>query len=109
MRPNRQDLRSLTRSVGRPFRSIRSKLMIALAVVVGVGLVNVAVSYWGGERRAATFEQLSLAIQRQSLLTEVHNTLEEQRRIVALTAAGSGRPMRSEQAQCPGESSVYTA
>src|SRR5690606_22213119 len=103
MRPNRQDLRSLTRSVGRPFRSIRSKLLIALAVVVGVGLVNVAVSYWGGERRAATFEQLSLAIQRQSLLTEVHNTLEEQRRIVALTAAGSGTPLRTERAQFAAE------
>src|SRR5690606_6297174 len=64
---------------------------------------NVAVSYWGGERRAATFEQLSLAIQRQSLLTEVHNTLEEQRRIVALTAAGGGTPLRTERAQFAAE------
>ncbi|HEX6068981.1 MAG TPA: response regulator, partial [Longimicrobiaceae bacterium] len=80
------------RWLARPLRSIRAKLIVALGVVSLVGLVNIGVYAWGARQRAADFRDLSLAIQRQSILTEVHNALEDQQRLVGLsaTSASSG-------------------
>jgi signal transduction histidine kinase/DNA-binding response OmpR family regulator len=102
----RRALESLTRPLARPFRSIRTKLLLAMGVVVLVALVNVAVSYWGARQRTATFQELSTAIRRQSLLTQVHNTLEEQRRVVGFTAAGAEGgtpPLETERRQFAAE------
>ena len=70
----------------RPLRSMRAKLTLALALVVVVGLLNLRVYYWGARQRTADFSELSVAIERQSILTEVHNALEAQQRLVSLSA-----------------------
>ena len=53
------------------FRAIRGRLVLAVSVLLLVGAVNVAAHYWGARRRAETFQELAVAIRRQSLLTEV--------------------------------------
>ena len=92
MTPLRKSARWSTRPLIRPFQSIRARLIVAVSVVVLVGLVNVAVNYHGERLRTATFQELSLAIHRQSLLSELHNTLEQQRREVGLMVAGQTPP-----------------
>lgn len=85
----------------RPLRSMRAKLIVALALVVLFGLANLRVYYWGARQRAADFRELAIAVERQSILTEVHNALEDQQRLVteSLQQLGTAPAPGSEEMQ----------
>ncbi len=71
-------------------RSIRTKLGIAFGTLLALGALNIGIYYWGAWRRAAVFEELQRALERQTLLIEVVHRLEDQKRLVDLAAGALG-------------------
>lgn len=57
-----------------------------------LGGVNVVVSYWGSRQRDQAFSQLLRAIDRQRMIGEIANQLENQKKFVDLLARGSWDP-----------------
>jgi class 3 adenylate cyclase len=69
-------------------RAIRGRLILAVAVLLALGGLNIAVSYWGARQRDRVFGQLTRAIERQTIVTEVSNRLTDQKKFVDLLASG---------------------
>ena len=69
-------------------RSIRGKLLLVVGMLLLLGGVNVGVSYWGSRQRDRAFTQLLHAIDRQRMIGEVTNQLEDQKKFVDLLASG---------------------
>jgi class 3 adenylate cyclase len=69
-------------------RSIRGKLLLVVGMLLVLGGVNVAVSYWGSRQRDRAFSQLLRAIDRQRMIGEITNQLENQKKFVDLLASG---------------------
>jgi diguanylate cyclase (GGDEF)-like protein len=59
-------------------RSLRARLGLALALVVGITLVNIGFLSWGGSRRQQVFDELHRAIYRHTALNEARARLDEQ-------------------------------
>ena len=78
--------RSLLRAVD--LRSIRGKLLLVVGMLLILGGVNVVVSYWGSRQRDQAFTQLMHAIDRQRMISEVTNQLQDQKKFVDLLASG---------------------
>jgi len=84
--------------------SIRTKLVFAFGVLLGLGSINIAVYYWGSSQRSLAFETLQRAIERQIIITDVANLLEDQKRYVDLLSGVIGveaaePPSEAERAQ----------
>jgi class 3 adenylate cyclase len=79
-------------------RSIRVKLMVLVGVLLGLGALNVGVYSWGVQQRARVFRNLQRAIERQRIITDVTNDLENQKKFVDLLGSG----ILGEQAAAPG-------
>lgn len=79
--------RSLLRAAT-DLRSIRGKLLLVVGMLLLLGGINVIVSYWGSRHRDQAFSQLLLAIDRQRMIGEVTNQLEDQKKFVDLLASG---------------------
>ena len=79
-------------------RSIRTKLLILVGVLLGLGALNVGVYSWGVQQRAAVFRNLQRAIERQRIITDVSNDLENQKKFVDLLGSG----ILGEQASAAG-------
>jgi len=79
-------------------RSIRAKLMVLVGVLLGLGALNVGVYSWGVQQRARVFRNLQRAIERQRIITDVTNDLENQKKFVDLLGSG----ILGEQAAAPG-------
>lgn len=69
-------------------RSIRTKLMVFVGVLLGLGALNVGVYSWGAQHRARVFSNLQRAIERQRIITDVANELENQKKFVDLLGSG---------------------
>jgi len=69
-------------------RSIRGKLLLVVGMLLVLGGVNVAVSYWGSRQRDRAFSQLLRAIDRQRMIGEITNQLDNQKKFVDLLASG---------------------
>ncbi|HYO46376.1 MAG TPA: adenylate/guanylate cyclase domain-containing protein [Gemmatimonadota bacterium] len=69
-------------------RSIRGKLLLVVGMLLVLGAVNVAVSFWGSRQRDQAFSQLLRAIDRQRMIGEIANQLENQKKFVDLLASG---------------------
>ncbi len=85
-------------------RSIRTKLMVLVGVLIGLGALNVGVYSWGAHHRAQVFRNLERAIERQRIITDVANDLENQKKFVDLLGSGilgfeQAAPGQQEQRQ----------
>ncbi len=85
-------------------RSIRTKLMVLVGVLIGLGALNVGVYSWGAHHRAQVFRNLQQAIERQRIITDVANDLENQKKFVDLLGSGilgfeQAAPGQQEQRQ----------
>ena len=69
-------------------RSIRGKLLLVVGMLLVLGGVNVVVSYWGSRQRDRAFSQLLRAIDRQRMIGEITNQLDNQKKFVDLLASG---------------------
>jgi class 3 adenylate cyclase len=69
-------------------RSIRGKLILAVVVLLALGGLNIAVSYWGARQRDVVFRDLLRAIDRQTIVTDVTNRLADEKKFVDLLASG---------------------
>ncbi len=69
-------------------RSIRTKLLVLVGVLLGLGALNVGVYSWGVHRRTQVFRNLQRAIERQRIITDVTNDLENQKKFVDLLGSG---------------------
>ena len=69
-------------------RSIRTKLLVLVGVLLGLGALNVGVYSWGVQQRARVFRNLQRAIERQRIITDVTNDLENQKKFVDLLGSG---------------------
>jgi class 3 adenylate cyclase len=85
MKPGRR--RSALRSVV-DLRSIRGRLFLVVGMLLALGALNVGVSYWGSRERDRAFGELLRAIDRQRIIGEVANQLEDQKKFVDLLASG---------------------
>jgi len=64
--------------------NIRAKLLVAFGGLIVLGVLNIFVYYWGANQRNTVFRELERAIERQTLITEATNLLEDQKRFVDL-------------------------
>lgn len=85
-------------------RSIRTKLLVLVGVLLGLGALNVGVYSWGAQQRARVFRNLHQAIERQRIITDVANDLENQKKFVDLLGSGilgfeQAAPGQQEQRQ----------
>jgi len=69
-------------------RSIRGRLLLVVGMLLVLGALNVGVSYWGSRERDQAFGELLRAIDRQRIIGEVANQLEDQKKFVDLLASG---------------------
>lgn len=69
-------------------RSIRGKLILAVAVLLALGGLNIGVSYWGARQRDSDFRELLRAIDRQAIVAEASNRLADQKKFVDLLTSG---------------------
>ncbi len=69
-------------------RSIRAKLITAFGVFLALGAFNIGVFYWGAYQRNQVFQELQRAIERQAVLTDAMDLLEDQKKFVDLMSAG---------------------
>ncbi|HUF88764.1 MAG TPA: HAMP domain-containing protein, partial [Gemmatimonadota bacterium] len=69
-------------------RSIRGRLLLVVGMLLVLGALNVGVSYWGSRERDQAFGELMRAIDRQRIIGEVANQLEDQKKFVDLLASG---------------------
>jgi len=69
-------------------RSIRGRLLLVVGMLLVLGALNVGVSYWGSRARDQAFGELMRAIDRQRIIGEVANQLEDQKKFVDLLASG---------------------
>lgn len=76
----------LTRGLGS--LSIRHKLVLMVGVLLGLGALNVGVYYWGAQQRAREFARLRQAIERQTIIVEVMDRLQDQKKFVDLLGSG---------------------
>jgi class 3 adenylate cyclase len=72
--------------------------LVLVGVLLGLGALNVGVYSWGVQQRAQVFRNLQRAIERQRIITEVTNDLENQKKFVDLLGSG----ILGEQAAAPG-------
>jgi len=68
--------------------SIRRKLLLLVGVFLGLGAINIAVYYLGAKQRAAEFSRLRRAIERQTIIVDVMDQLEDEKRFVDLLGSG---------------------
>lgn len=76
-------------------RSIRTKLGVGFGVLLVLGAFNIGVYYWGAHQRAQAFRELQQAIERQMIITEVVDLLEDQKTYVALMTGVLGMPQEA--------------
>lgn len=88
-------------------RSIRTKLLVLVSVLIGLGALNVGVYSWGVQQRARVFRNLQRAIERQRIITDVTNDLENQKKFVDLL--GSGILGEQAAAAGPQEQQLFAA
>ena len=88
-------------------RSIRTKLMVLVGVLLGLGALNVGVYSWGVQQRSRVFRNLQRAIERQRIITDVTNDLENQKKFVDLL--GSGILGEQAAAAGPQEQQLFAA
>ena len=69
-------------------RSIRGRLLLVVGMLLALGALNVGVSYWGSRERDTAFAELLRAIDRQRMIGEIANQLEDQKKFVDLLASG---------------------
>ena len=74
----------------RRLRSIRSKLTLGFGALIGLVMLNTGLYFWGAARRSQAFEALQGSIERQALLTEANNRVEDQQTYFDLLAVYSG-------------------
>lgn len=79
--------------------SIRRKLVLLVGGLLGLGALNIGVYYWGAQQREREFARLRRAIERQTIIVEVMDQLEDQKRFVDLLGSGV---MGLEQGVTPG-------
>lgn len=70
------------------FRSIRGRLLLLVGALLALGALNVAVMSWGSSQRTRALSDLLNAIDRQRLILEVRNRLEDQKKFVDLIGTG---------------------
>lgn len=73
--------------------------MLLVGVLLGLGALNIAVYYWAAQQREREFVALQRAIQRQSIIVEVMNELQDQKQFVDLLGSGV---LGLEQGVAPG-------
>lgn len=59
-----------------------------VGVLLGLGALNLAVYYWGARQRARDFRDLQRAIERQTIVLDVMNRLEDEKKFVDLLGSG---------------------
>lgn len=89
-----------SRAATRPTRSlsIRAKLFVSYGTLLLLGFLNIAVYSWSARKRARVFEEVERAIARQTVLTQISNRLQDQKKLVDLSAGAfaSGTPSEEE-------------
>ncbi len=68
--------------------SVRRKLLIMVGTLLGLGALNVGVYHWGAQQRKGEFGRLRRAIERQTIIVDVMDQLEDQKRFVDLLGSG---------------------
>lgn len=84
--PWRSTTPSVLERLGAP--SIRTRLLLLVGALLGLGAINIGVYVWSARQRAQVFTRLERAIDRQAIVVEIADRLEDQKRFVDLLGSG---------------------